>query len=91
MDKKYVRVPVEPTDEMRKAWNVAERNSESYFSEHGYRAMIAAAPAQPSPKVIECRLLQTEAAHPMVDWIDGCTDDEPAFSWEYRQIQLNEL
>ena len=37
----HVIVPVEPTEEMRIAWNTSDGNYESYFSAKYYSRMIA--------------------------------------------------
>lgn len=39
----YALVPIEPTEEMRKAWNRSTDNSESYFSTNSWKAVIAVA------------------------------------------------
>lgn len=55
-DTKYVMVPVEPTDEMIEAMQEANYDHDVLFPKDGifrsdriYKAMVAAAPTQPSP------------------------------------------
>lgn len=56
-------VPIEPTAEMRLAWNTHPGNAESYFSPALYRAMLAAAPSPDLPEgEVETDTMQIGAA-----------------------------
>jgi hypothetical protein len=40
----WTLVPIEPTEDVRKAWNVSAKNDHSYFSRSFYADMLAAVP-----------------------------------------------
>lgn len=45
-------VPIDPTEDMSRAWNVSAKNDQSYFSRSFYADMLAAAPPAPQELLV---------------------------------------